>query len=79
MAAFFGIYAPAATPKPIVDRLNKAVVKVASNPEFQNRHMLRRGLTPVLDTPEHFAKALETDRAEGVQVVKASGLYPDVK
>jgi tripartite-type tricarboxylate transporter receptor subunit TctC len=79
MAAFFGIYAPAATPKPIVDKLNKAIVKVASNPEFQNRHMVSRGLTPVLDTPEHFAKALETDRAEGVLVVKGSGLYPDVK
>jgi tripartite-type tricarboxylate transporter receptor subunit TctC len=79
MAAFFGIYAPAAIPKPIVDKLNKAIVKVASNPEFQKRHMVSRGLTPVLDTPEHFAKALETDRAEGVLVVKGSGLYPDVK
>jgi hypothetical protein len=36
-------------------------------------------MAPVLDTPENFAKALETDRAEGLQVVKASGLYPDVK
>jgi tripartite-type tricarboxylate transporter receptor subunit TctC len=79
MAAFFGVYAPAATPKPIVGKLNKAIVKVASNPEFQKRHMVSRGLTPVLDTPEHFAKALETDRAEGVLVVKGSGLYPDVK
>jgi tripartite-type tricarboxylate transporter receptor subunit TctC len=79
MAAFFGIYAPAATPKPIVEKLNQAIVKVASNPEFQKRHMVSRGLQPVLDTPEHFAKALDTDRAEGVMVVKASGLYPDVK
>jgi tripartite-type tricarboxylate transporter receptor subunit TctC len=79
MAAFFGIYAPAATPKPVVDQLNKAIVKVASNPEFQKKHMISRGMAPVLDTPDHFAKALETDRAEGVLVVKASGLYPDVK
>jgi len=79
MAAFFGMYAPAATPRPIVDRLNKAIVKVASDPEFQKRHMISRGMAPVLDTPEHFAKALDTDRAEGLQVIKASGLYPDVK
>jgi tripartite-type tricarboxylate transporter receptor subunit TctC len=76
---FFGIYAPAGTPKPIIDRLNQAVVKVASNPEFQKRHMVPRGITPVLNSPEQFAKELENDRADGLAAVKASGLYPDVK
>jgi tripartite-type tricarboxylate transporter receptor subunit TctC len=79
MATFFGIYAPAGTPKPIIDKLNNAIVKIASNPEFQQKHMLGRGLTPVLNSPEQFAKELETDRAEGLAVVKASGLHPDVK
>jgi tripartite-type tricarboxylate transporter receptor subunit TctC len=79
MAASFGIHAPAGTPKPIVDRLNREIVKVASNPEFQNRHMIPRGLLPVLDSPEHFAKQLETDRLAGIEVVKGSGLYPDLK
>jgi tripartite-type tricarboxylate transporter receptor subunit TctC len=79
MAAFFGIYAPAGTPKPMIDKLNQAIVKVASGPEFQKRHMIPRGLAPVLDSPEHFAKTLETDRAEGLQVVKDSGLHPEVK
>jgi len=78
-ASFFGIYAPSGTPKPIIDKLNKQIVKVASNPEFQKRHMIPRGLAPVLDSPEHFAKELEADRAEGLAVVKASGLYPEVK
>lgn len=79
MAASFGIHAPAGTPKPIVDRLNREIVKAASNPEFQKRHMIARGMLPVLDTPEHFAEQLETDRVEGLAVVKGSGLYPDVK
>ena len=79
MATFFGIYAPIGTPKPIIDKLNKAVVKVASNPEFQKRHMDSRGLTPVLNSPEEFARQLEADRAEGLAVIKASGLYPNVK
>ena len=79
MATFFGIYAPTGTPKPIIDKLNNAIVKVASKPEFQQKHMISRGLTPVLSSPEQFAKELETDRAEGLAVVKASGLYPDVK
>jgi tripartite-type tricarboxylate transporter receptor subunit TctC len=79
MATFFGVYAPTGTPKPIIDKLNAAIVKVASKPEFQQKHMVSRGLTPVLNSPEQFAKELEADRAEGLAVVKASGLYPDVK
>jgi tripartite-type tricarboxylate transporter receptor subunit TctC len=75
----FGIYAPAGTPKPIVDKFNQGVVKVASNPEFQKRHMIPRGLAAVLDTPEQFAKDLDTDRVESLAALKASGLYPDVK
>jgi len=63
----------------IVDKLNQAIVKIASNPEFQKRHMFNRGLTPVLDSPEHFAKTIEIEAPLGRDVVKASGLYPDVK
>src|SRR6185503_8003902 len=54
-ASSFGLHAPLGTPKPMIDKINAAVVKVASNPEFQKRHMLARGLSPVLDSPEHFA------------------------
>ena len=78
-ATFFGVYAPTGTPKPIIDKLNQAIVKVASNPEFQKRHMLSRGLTPVLNSPEQFAKELDEERVEGLAAVKASGLYPNIK
>jgi tripartite-type tricarboxylate transporter receptor subunit TctC len=75
----YSLLAPAGTPKPIVERINKAVVKIGSNPEFQKRFMIARGLTPVFDTPEHFAKVIEAEIAIGHDVVKASGLYPNVK
>jgi tripartite-type tricarboxylate transporter receptor subunit TctC len=78
-ATFFGIFAPAGTPKPIVDKLNAAIVAVESKPDFQERFLISRGLTPVLESAEQFAKELPADRAEGLAVVKASGLYPDVK
>jgi len=41
--------------------------------------MISRGLTPVLDSPEHFAKVLESEGVLGRDVVKASGLYPNVE
>jgi tripartite-type tricarboxylate transporter receptor subunit TctC len=78
-ATFFGIFASAGTPKPIVDKLNKAIVAVESKPDFQQKFLINRGLTPVLQSEDDFAKELVADRAEGRAVVKASGLYPDVK
>ena len=78
-ATFFGIFAPAGTPQPIIDKLNQAIVAVESKPDFQQKFLISRGLTPVLESAAQFAKELPADRAEGLAVVKASGLYPDVK
>ncbi len=79
LPTFFGIYAPTGTPKAIIDKLNKAIITVGSNSEFQQRFLISHGLKPALNSPEEFAKELETDRAEGLAAVKASGLYPNVK
>jgi tripartite-type tricarboxylate transporter receptor subunit TctC len=76
---FFGIYAPAGTPRLFIDKFQAGVAKVASNPEFQKRHMHARGLTAVLNKPDEFAKELEQERIEGFEAIKASGLHPDVK
>ena len=78
-ATFFGIFTAAGTPQPIIDKLNKAIVAVESKPDFQEKFLINRGLTPVLQSAEQFAKELVADRAEGLATVKASGLYPNVK
>ena len=78
-ASSFGIHMPKGTPKAIVEKMNKAIVKIASNPEFQKKHIITRGLSPVLDTPEHFAQTIESETKLGRDVVIASGLYPDIK
>jgi tripartite-type tricarboxylate transporter receptor subunit TctC len=76
---FFGIYAPLGTPRPLIDKFQVAVAKVASNPEFQKKHMHSRALTPVLNSPDQFAKELEQERIEALEAIKDSGLYPNVK
>ena len=78
-ASSFGIHMPGGSPKPIIDKINKAIVKIVSQPEFQKQHMFNRGLLPVLDSPEHFTQTLLSEASLGMDVVKASGLYPDVK
>jgi tripartite-type tricarboxylate transporter receptor subunit TctC len=79
LPTFFGIYAPTGTPKPIVDKLYKAIAAVGSKADFQRKFLISRGLTPVFSSPEQFAKELVTDRVDGLAAVKASGLYPNVK
>jgi len=76
---FFGIYAPVGTPRPFIDKFQAGVAKVAGNPEFQKRHMYSRALTAVLNTPDEFAKQLAQERVEGLEAIKASGLYPNIK
>jgi tripartite-type tricarboxylate transporter receptor subunit TctC len=75
----YSLLAPAGTPKPIIEKIYAAVVKIGKNPEFQKRFIIPRGLTPVFDTTEHFAKTIEAEITIGHDVVKASGLYPNVK
>jgi tripartite-type tricarboxylate transporter receptor subunit TctC len=75
----FGIYAPTGTPKSIIDKLYQAIVGVASKPDFQQKFLISRGLTPALSSPEQFAKEIPADQADALAAVKASGLYPNVK
>ena len=74
--AFFGILAPAGTPRPIVDKLRAEIVAIASEPQFRSRNLIERGLEPVLDTPEEFRAFLAADRVRAERIVKAAGLAP---
>jgi len=74
----YSLLVPAGTPKSIIDKVHKEVVRIGSNPEIQKRYIIPRGLTPVFNTPEEFAKMIEAEMEIGHDVVKASGLYPDV-
>ena len=73
---WYGLFAPAGTPKPIIDKLNGEIVKVVSDPAFREKYIISRGLVPAIGTPEEFAKTIVTDRVEAKQVVKESGLEP---
>src|SRR5712671_2279174 len=74
--AFFGLLAPAATPRPIVDKLRAEIGRIVNEPVFLNRHLVERGLEPVLNTPEEFRSFLEADRVRAERIVKAAGLGP---
>jgi tripartite-type tricarboxylate transporter receptor subunit TctC len=74
--SFFGLLAPAGTPKPIIARLHAAVARIVAESEFRRRNLIERGLVPVASSPEDFARVIGNDRATAAQIVKEAGLEP---
>jgi tripartite-type tricarboxylate transporter receptor subunit TctC len=69
---WFGLLAPAATPRDVVQLLAANVAKVARSPEIRQR-LVDQGADPVGNTPEEFARQLRDEVARWVEVVKVSG------
>ena len=74
--AYFGLLAPAGTPKPIVARLQTEVARIIDRPDFRSRHLIERGLEPIVNKPEEFARLIKEDRVLAEQIVKEAGLEP---
>jgi tripartite-type tricarboxylate transporter receptor subunit TctC len=73
---WYGLFAPAGTPKAIIDKLNAEVTRVVSNPEFRDKYIISRSMVPAINTPEEFAQQIKADRAGAQEVFKQSGLEP---
>lgn len=73
---WWGLVAPAATPKPIIDKLNKAFVAALNAPETKTRFGALLA-EPVATTPQQFDSFMASERAKYQQVVKASGAKVD--
>ena len=67
MSAWFGLFAPAGTPKPLVDDLNKHIVAILKTPEMQQK-LLDLGAQPVGDSPEQFAAYVRSDNKKWQEV-----------
>jgi len=71
-AAWFGVFAPAATPKPVVDRLSAAIAKAVQSPDVAAK-LASLNMEAVGNTPEEFARTVAADWAKWGAIVKASG------
>jgi tripartite-type tricarboxylate transporter receptor subunit TctC len=74
--SWYGLFTPAGTPRPIVDKIAREVAGIVNDPSFRERHLTARSLTPAINTPEQFAEEIRKDRATAQQVVQAAGLTP---
>ncbi len=74
--SWFGLLAPAGTPKDIVAKLNAASVKALASPEMMER-LAAQGAEPVGNTPEQFAAFIKAEIDKWSKIVKASGARVD--
>jgi tripartite-type tricarboxylate transporter receptor subunit TctC len=70
--SWFGAFAPAGTPRPIIDRLNAELKKAVADPDVASKLSVQ-ALDPMYMTPEDFAKHLKFDYDRLKEVVKLSG------
>lgn len=70
---WFGFFAPAKTPKPIVDRLQRELAEVLRDPDVRGRYATL-GIEPVGNTPEQFGAQIRDDLARWEKAVKQGGI-----
>jgi len=73
---WYGLLAPAATPREIVATLATAAATATTSPEIRKR-LLEQGAEPVGNTPEEFDRQLRDEVARWAEVVKVSGARAD--
>jgi tripartite-type tricarboxylate transporter receptor subunit TctC len=74
--SWHGVFAPAGTPKPIVDKMAAEMKRILDLPEVKDK-LFEIGAVASPMTPEEFAKFIDAERAKWQDVVKAAGVKVD--
>jgi tripartite-type tricarboxylate transporter receptor subunit TctC len=69
----YGIVAPAGTPRPIIDKLNKHLDAALATEEVKRR-ILNAGAEPVAGTPEQYADVIDREEKMWSELIKSAGL-----
>ncbi len=72
---WYGLFAPAQTPREIITRLHLAMAGVLQTPAVRER-LANEGTQPVGNTPEEFARLLHTETDKWAKVVRVAGITP---
>jgi tripartite-type tricarboxylate transporter receptor subunit TctC len=73
---WFGLFAPARTPKAVVAKLNREIGEILRNPETQET-FLKQGVAATPSTPEELGEWVKTELARWTPVIQATGIKAD--
>jgi tripartite-type tricarboxylate transporter receptor subunit TctC len=74
---WFGVMVAAATPRPIIDRLHRELLKVLQEDRTKERFLADGGEVTWSNTPEEFGAMVRADIVKWAKVVKAAGIKPE--
>ena len=69
---YYGLVAPAGTPRPIIDKLNAALRAALASDDVKKR-LVADGTEVTPSTPEEYAAFIDKDETKWSKIVKASG------
>ena len=72
---WFGMFAPAGTPAPIVTRMHTEAKKMLTTPEMLKR-LANEGATPINSTPSEFATFVKAEMAQWTKVGQMAKIQP---
>ncbi len=72
--AMFGLFAPARTPTPIINRINQETARCLGRPDVKER-FFTMGVETVGGSPEHFVATLKSEMAKWGKVIKDAGIH----
>ena len=70
--SWYGIIAPAGTPRAVITRLNKEITGVLGAPDFREQ-IMAAGADPMPNTPDEFAAYIKSEITKWAKVIKLSG------
>jgi tripartite-type tricarboxylate transporter receptor subunit TctC len=76
ITGWHGVFAPAGTPREIVERVNAAIAKILGTQEIRDL-WASQGMAAVTTTPEQFASRIRADYDKYGRIVKAVGIQPE--
>jgi tripartite-type tricarboxylate transporter receptor subunit TctC len=74
--SWLGVYAPAGTPRPIIDKINAEIANMLASPKIKQK-LDDNGVEPFVSTPEQFTQMMRAETAELVKLIKIANIKMD--
>jgi tripartite-type tricarboxylate transporter receptor subunit TctC len=78
MSIWYGMVAPAGTPREIVNRLYQEIAKAFADPVLR-KHMASAGMEPWLGTPEDMGNLIRSEMGRYAKIIESAGIKKDAR
>jgi tripartite-type tricarboxylate transporter receptor subunit TctC len=75
--SWYGLFAPSATPRDVVAKLNADVQRVFTDPEFRDKFLVPNYLGSIAGSPDEFADYIRAEAVKWSRVIKDANIRVD--